>query len=99
MANNYFEADNRSVAIYNRAPSEEPEDPRLAALDDQERQTIQMVQQQLAGATSAQLDLLRQQLAQMEAQQSQVPPENQDMIAVMLDLVRARIAELEEEGQ
>lgn len=99
VANTYFEPSSRSVAIYYRTESDEPEDPRLAGLDPQERQTIAMVQQQLAGATAEQLDLLRQQLAQMEGQASQAPAESQDMLQLMTELMRARIAELEEEGE
>ncbi len=99
VASTYFEPENRSVAIYYRAESAEPEDPRLAGLDEQERQTITMVGQQLAGATAEQLTPLRQQLAQMEGQSAQVPPENQDMFELMIELIRERIAELEEEGE
>ncbi len=99
VASSYFDPSSRSVAIYYRTESDEPEDPRLAGLDPQERQTIAMVQQQLAGATAEQLDLLRQQLAQMEGQASQAPPESQDLLQLMTELMRARIAELEEEGE
>jgi len=99
VANTYFESDSRSVAVYYRKASEEPEDPRLAGLDAQERQTIAMVQQQLAGATVEQVGLLQQQLTQMEGQSAQVPPENQDMFQLMVELIRARLAELQEEGE
>ena len=58
-----------------------------------------MMRQQLAGATAEQLDLLRQQFAQMEGQSAQVPPDNQDMFQLIIELIRERIAELEEESK
>lgn len=99
VANTYFEPDQRSVAIYYRTESDEPEDPRLAGLDPQEQQQIAMMRQQLAGATAEQLDLLRQRFAQMEGQSAQVPPDNQDMFQLIIELIRERIAELEEESE
>ncbi|NKB88622.1 MAG: insulinase family protein [Acidobacteria bacterium] len=99
VANEYFDDDKRAVAIYTRDENAAPVDPRLAGLDDAERQQIGMVQQQLAGATAELLPQLQQQLVGMEAQASQVPEENQDMFQLILELVRERIAELEEEGQ
>ena len=35
----------------------------------------------------------------MKGQSAQVPPESQDMFQVMIELIRERIAELEEEGE
>ena len=99
LANTYFDDDKRAVAIYTRDADAAPMDPRLEGLDDQERQQISMVQQQLAGVTAEQVDVLRQNLAGLEAQAAQVPEENQDMVQLMIELIRERIAELEEEGQ
>ena len=97
VANTYFEPEARAVAIYYRTEGAEPEDPRLAGLDDQERQQINMIRGQLAEATAAQLDQLRQQLAQMTEMSAQVPEDNQDMFRLMLELIRERIEELDGE--
>lgn len=99
VAREYFTPENRTVALYYREEGAEPEDPRLAGLDEPEKAQIRQVQAQLATATGEQLDPLRQQLAQMEGMGAQVPEEQQDMFALMLELIRERIAELEEEGQ
>ncbi len=94
VANTYFEPAARAVAIYYRNPSAEPEDPRLAGLDDQERQQISMMRQQLSAAEPAQLDQLRQQLARMSGMAAQVPDDNQDMFQLILELLGERIEEL-----
>ena len=99
VANTYFEPEARAVALYYRSENAEPADPRLAGLDDQERQQINMVQQQLAQATTAELDQIRQQLGQMSSMAAQVPEDNQDMFQLMLELISERIAELEGEQQ
>ncbi len=99
VANKYFDPGNRSAAIYYRKQGDEPEDPRLAGLDPQEKQQIQGIQQRLAQASEDQIGMLQQQLAQFESMAAQVPEENQDMFQLMIELVRERIAELEEGGQ
>ena len=99
VANTYFEPEARAVAIYYRSEGLEPEDPRLAGLDDQERQQINMLRQQLAQAAPAQLDQMHQQLAQMTGMAAQVPEENQDMFQLMIALISERIEELEGEQE
>jgi predicted Zn-dependent peptidase len=99
VAGKYFTAENRTVALYYREEGSEPEDPRLAGLDEAEKAQIRQVQSQLATVTAEQLDMLRQQLAQMEGMGAQVPAEQQDMFELMLELMRERIAEFEEEGK
>lgn len=99
VANKYFAPENRTVAIYYRKGGEVEENPRLAGLDDQEKQQIRTVMQQLAGATAENIDAMRAQLAGMEGMLAQVPEENQDMFELMVTLVRERIAELEGEQQ
>ena len=99
VASTYFEPENRAVAIYYRKEGGEPEDPRLAELDEQSKQQVRMLMQQLAQATPAELDQLRQQLAQFEQMGGQVPAEQQAMFALMIELVRERVQELEGESQ
>lgn len=95
VANEYFTDDDRAVALYYRKDGGAPEDPRFEGLDAQELQQVQMFQQQIGGATAEQLDQLRQALAAVEAQAAQVPEENQDMIQLMIELLREKIGELE----
>ena len=89
VANTYFEPENRAIAIYYRRASDEPPDPRLAGLDDQERQQVGqmtiMIQQMDAEQTT-------QFLAQLEQMAAQAPPENQDMVAVLVEIARERQA-------
>ncbi len=95
VARKYFTPENRAVAIYYRKDSSEPEDPRLAKLDPQEKQQIRQVMQQLRQVGKDRLDMLRAQLAQIEGMAPQVPEDNQDMFQLMIELIRERIAELE----
>ena len=89
VANTYFEPENRAVAIYYREESSEPADPRLAGLDDQERQQVMQVIGMVAQATPEQLGQLASQIEQMGGQ---APEENQDMIAALREIVQERLA-------
>ena len=88
VASTYFEPENRAVAIYYRQESDEATDPRLLGLDDAEqqqvRQMMNMIQQMNA-------DQLAQLAAQVEQMAGQVPPENQDMAEVLIELVQERL--------
>ncbi|MFW6198288.1 MAG: M16 family metallopeptidase [Acidobacteriota bacterium] len=95
VAQEYFTDENRTVALYYREAGAEPEDPRLAGLDDTEKQQVRQMMAQLEQATEDDLDALRQQLAQFESMAAQVPEEGQDMFELILELVRERIRELE----
>ncbi|MDP6581269.1 MAG: pitrilysin family protein [Vicinamibacterales bacterium] len=89
VANTYFEPENRAVAIYYRKESDEPPDPRLAGLDDQERQQVSQMMTMIGQMNAEQIGQVMAQLEQMAAQ---APPENQDMVAVLLEIVRERQA-------
>ena len=89
VANAYFEPENRAVAIYYREESSEPPDPRLAGLDDQERQQVAQVITMVEQATPEQLGQLAAQIEQMGGQ---APPENQDMITALREIVQERLA-------
>jgi predicted Zn-dependent peptidase len=89
VANTYFEPENRAVAVYYREESSEPPDPRLAGLDDQERQQVMQVIGMVAEATPEQLGQLASQIEQMGGQ---APEENQDMIAALREIVQERLA-------
>ena len=88
VANTYFEPENRAVAIYYRRESDEAPDPRLAGLDDQEKQ---QVQQMLTMIGQMNAEQLTQFMAQLEQMAAQAPPENQDMAAVVLEIARERL--------
>ena len=92
VANIYFEPENRAVAIYYRKESDEAPDPLLAGLDQEERQQVRQMQSMIEQLDS---DQLMQLIAQFEENSTQAPPENQDMVEVVLEMVRER---LEAEG-
>jgi predicted Zn-dependent peptidase len=89
VANTYFEPENRAVAVYYREESSEPPDPRLAGLDDQEREQVMQVIGMVGEATPEQLGQLASQIEQMGGQ---APEENQDMIAALREIVQERLA-------
>ncbi len=93
VAGTYFEPENRTVAIYYREASDEAPDPRLAGLDPEERQQVRQMEAMIGQLNAEQLG---QFIAQFEQMSSQVPPESQDMVAVVLDLLRERQAAAEE---
>ncbi len=88
VANTYFTAENRAVAVYYRQEGGAEEDPLLAGLDDQERQQVRQMQTMLAQANEEQL---RQFQAQTEQMAAQAPPENQDMVEALQQLVQERL--------
>ena len=92
VANTYFEPENRAVAIYYRRASDAPPDPRLEGLDDQERQQVRQMT-----TTMQQMDAeqLGQFMAQLEQMSTQAPPENQDMVAALVEIARERQAAVE----
>jgi len=93
VAGTYFEPENRTVAIYYREESDEAPDPRLAGLDPEEQQQVRQMEAMIAQLNAEQLG---QFIAQFEQMSSQAPPESQDMVAVVLDLLRERQAAAEE---
>jgi hypothetical protein len=96
VAGTYFEPENRTVAIYYRQASDEAPDPRLAGLDEEEQAQIRQMRGMIAQLDAAQV---AQFIAQFEQASSQAPPENQDMVAVVLELLRERQAAAEEGGR
>ena len=89
VAGTYFEPENRTVAIYYREASDEAPDPRLAGLDPEEQQQVRQMEAMIGQLNAEQL---AQFIAQFEQMSSQVPPESQDMVAVVLELLRERQA-------
>ena len=89
VAGTYFEPENRTVAIYYREASDEAPDPRLAGLDPEEQQQVRQMEAMIGQLNAEQL---AQFIAQFEQMSSQAPPESQDMVAVVLELLRERQA-------
>ncbi len=89
VANTYFEPENRAVAVYYREESDEPPDPRLVGLDDQERQQVMQIMAMVEQATPEQLGQLA---AQVEQMSGEAPEENQDMIATLREIVQEKLA-------
>ena len=89
VANTYFASENRSVVIYYRKESDEAPDPRLEGLDDDERQQVRQAMTMIQQLNAEQLT---QFMAQIEQMAGQAPPENQDMVAVLRELVSERQA-------
>ena len=95
VANTYFEPENRTVAVYYREASDEAPDPRLAGLDPEEQAQVRQMEAMIGQLNAEQLG---QFIGRFEQMSSQAPPENQDMVAVVLELLRERQA-AEEEGR
>ena len=96
VVNTYFEPENRAVAVYYRKASDEAPDPRLAGLDPEEPEQIRQMQAMIGQLNAEQIG---QFIEQFEQASSQAPPENQDMVAVVLELLRERQAGVEEDGR
>jgi predicted Zn-dependent peptidase len=91
VASTYFAPENRTVAIYYRKESSGAEDPLLAGLDDMERQQVGQLRAMLPQLSA---DQLRQMLDQFEQNAAQAPEENQDLVEVVLKLIRDRLEEI-----
>ena len=75
-----------------RKESDEAPDTLLAGLYQEERQKVRQMQSMIEQLDS---DQLMQLIAPFEENLTQAPPENQDMVEVVLEMVRER---LEAEG-
>jgi predicted Zn-dependent peptidase len=95
VANRYFTKENRAVAVYTRkagAAGEAP-DPDLANLNDQGRQMVRQLSQQLASVDDP--EKLRGMLAQFESRGGGAPPEMKPALDVARKKIQARIDEIE----
>ena len=88
VATRYFTPESRAVAIYYRQEGGVEEHPLLTGLDDQERQ---QVQQMIAMLPELDDEQLRQFQAQTEQMATQAPPENQDMVEALQQLIQERL--------
>ena len=84
----YFTPENRAVAVYYREESDDAPDPRFAGLDDQELQQVRQMMTMIQQMNPEQLAAFAAQIEQMAGQ---APPENQDMVRVLGELVQERL--------
>ena len=88
VVNTYFTPENRAVAVYYREESDEAPDPRFAGLDDQELQQVRQMMTMIQQVNPEQLAAFAAQIEQMAGQ---APPEQQDMVRVLGELVQERL--------
>lgn len=94
VANKYFDPSNRSVATYTRkAGAPQVADPLMAGMSSQEQAQARGIAQQISQEKD--LQKLTENLAQMEAMSSQVPPKQKPLYDFMVQKVKDRIAELQ----
>ena len=91
VAGKYFTPEARAVAIYYRRGGDAPADERFTDLDDEERQQVEQMAGMIRQMGKEQLD---QMLAGADQMRAQAPPENQDMVDVLVELIQERLAEL-----
>ena len=96
VARTYFEPENRTVAVYYRKASDEAPDPALAGLDPEEQAQVRRMRAMVGQLDAEQLAVF---IEQFEQASSQAPPENRDMAAAVLDLLRERLAAAREGGR
>ena len=96
VARTYFEPENRTVAVYYRKASDEAPDPALAGLDPEEQAQVRRMRAMVGQLDAEQLAVF---IEQFEQASSQAPPENRDMVAAVLDLLRERLAAAREGGR
>ena len=96
VARTYFEPENRTVAVYHRKASGEAADPALAGLDPEEQAQVRRMEAMVGQLDAEQLAVF---IEQFEQASSQAPPENRDMVAAVLDLLRERLAAAREGGR
>ena len=91
VAGKYFTPEKRAVAVYYRTGGAAVEDDRFTGLDDEERQQVEQMAGMIRQMNQEQID---QMLAGADEMRSQAPPENQDMVDALVELLRERLAEL-----
>ncbi|HEY7368474.1 MAG TPA: pitrilysin family protein [Thermoanaerobaculia bacterium] len=95
VATTYFTPENRTVAIYTRKAGAAPaaEDPDLAGLNDQQKQMVRQLSQQLATVNDP--EQLRQMLQRFDAQAGSAPAEMKPAMDAARKKIEARLAALE----
>jgi predicted Zn-dependent peptidase len=99
VATKYFEAANRSVAIYTRKQSAQPVDPELLAIDPQFRnQVAQLLEYAKSKSKPEELQALlaqiQLQLSAMQSKRDQAPPGAIEGLEYAVKKLKARIEEM-----
>ena len=90
VANKYFKAESRAVAIYYTKKSEaQEENPLFTGLTDEEKTQVQQFQGMLGKMSPDQMKTIFQQI---EQQEGAAPPEKRKMIGVMKKVLQERMA-------
>jgi hypothetical protein len=90
VANKYFKAESRAVAIYYTKKSEaQEENPLFTGLTDEEKTQVQQFQGMLGKMSPDQMKTI---LQQIEQQEGAAPPEKRKMIGVMKKVLQERMA-------
>jgi predicted Zn-dependent peptidase len=93
VAGAYLTANNSAVAVYTRKVGAAPEDPELAAMDEETRARVRRTLAMLKQRTDA--DRLRQMVGLMEGMLGQVPPDERAAAEYVLKKMKEHLAELE----
>jgi predicted Zn-dependent peptidase len=93
VAEIYFKPTNSAVAVYTRKAGAAPEDPDLAAMDEETRARVRTMLAALKKRSDP--NQLRQMLGMMEAMLGQIPPEDLPATEYVLKKMKEHLAELE----
>jgi predicted Zn-dependent peptidase len=97
VAGTYLKPEQRTVGVFLRAQGAAPEDPELAALPEQAKPMARQALSQVESATDP--AQLQQMVAQLEGALAGVPPEIKPALELVLSRARARLEELQGEGE
>ena len=89
VANEYFDVNNSSVAIYKRSANAEPLDEELAQFSPEQ---VAMIQQALSELEKMPVEMLAGALENMRMQSAQVPPEMKLVFDYLLQKLEKRIS-------
>jgi predicted Zn-dependent peptidase len=92
VANQYFNKENRAVAIWTRKAGSAPEDPALAGLPASAKPMVQQMLGRIDSATDA--AQIQQMLARLDQMSAQIPPEMKPAIDFVRAKAEARMAQL-----
>jgi len=85
VANRYFKPENRTVGLYyTKKSGEEPQDPLLSGLTDQQRAQVRQFQTQLSQVPN---DQAKQMLLQLEQQESSAPADRKQILQILKKLL------------
>jgi len=97
VAREYFEEENRAVALYTRREGSAPADPALAALPAEQREQVEQILARFEEVTdAAQLSMI---VEQMKGQVGMAPEEARAMMEYVVSRLEERVAAMEAEAE